>query len=430
MAKTGILDRLSYLFNPDKVKNSIIEDYTKDFLSGNNVTITAQDTASNFSATWACLRVLAETFSSVTIAEYKKDIKTGDREQTDDTGLYDLLHNKPNAFMTPFSFNESLAYSLNLGGNVICLKSKNYLGGVVSLTPLSYDRVRIEFDKAANDLIYIVDGNTRYTRQDIWHVLGPTIDGLVGMSVLESARTAINLGQQYQNFGLNFFKNGIAPSGVFEHPSHLSDEDFDRFKARLKKQYSASNSGAPLILEDGLKFNNLTMRLVDAEFLSSRKFQLEEICRFFRVPLHMVQDLDRATFTNIEHMSLEFVMYSMLPWFKRFEDAINCQLLTDADRKAGYHFEYKINSLIRGDLKSRYEAYYVGRNAGFLSVNDIRKLENLPSIPNGDIYLQPVNYMEAGKEPVVEEKPIANPEQEDSVKKELDSIFTEKEKSK
>lgn len=430
MNKISIFDRLNFLFNPNKVKNSLIEDYNKEFLTGNNVTITSEDTAQNISAVWACLRVIAEAFASVPIFEYKKDKKSGDREATDDIGIYDMLHNKPNNMMSPFSFYESLSYNVNLGGNAVCLKQKNYLGGVVSLIPIDHGRVRIEFDKDRNELTYKIDGKNTYTRNDILHIPGPSTDGMIGMSVIEAASSAIKLSLQYQNFGLNFFKNGIAPSGVFEHPSHLSDEDFDRFKLRLKKQYTQSNQGTPLILEDGLKFNNLTMKLVDAEFLSSRKFQLEEICRYCRVPLHLVQNLDRATFSNIEHMSLEFVMYTMLPWFKRFEDAINCQLLTDTDRKSGYHYEFKISSLVRGDLKSRYEAYNIGRNAGFLSVNDIRKLENLPSIPNGDIYLQPVNMVEAGKEPEPVEESKVQVEQEDSVKKELDTIFEEKNNGK
>jgi HK97 family phage portal protein len=395
----SLIDRLSFLINPKKVTNALIDDYRKDYFAGNNVTLGTPETANNFSAVWACLRVLAETFASVSIAEYKKD-KKGDREQTDDTGLFDVLHNKPNELMSPFSFNEALSYNVNLGGNAYCLKQKNYLGGVVGLVPLKWERVSISYNKDTNTLIYTVDGTKQYTRQDILHVAGPSSDGIVGMSVIEAASSAICLGQQYQKFGMNFFKNGIAPTGMFEHPSHFSDEDFDRFKTRLKKQFSTDNQGAPLILEDGLKFSPLTMKLIDAEFLSSRKFQLEEICRYCRVPLHLVQNLDRATFSNIEHMSLEFVMYTMLPWFKRFEDAINSQLLTAEDRKNGYHFEYKISSLVRGDLKSRYEAYNVGRNAGFLSVNDIRRLENLKTIPNGDIYLQPVNMVEAGKDPV------------------------------
>jgi HK97 family phage portal protein len=173
------------------------------------------------------------------------------------------------------------------------------------------------------------------------------------------------------------------------------------------------NAGVPMLLEDGMKFNQLTMRLADAELLASKKFQTEEICRIFRVPPHLVQNLDRSTNNNIEHQSLEFAMYTMLPKFKRWEGCINSQLLTKAQRDAGYYFEYNMAALTRGDQKSMADAFAVGRQWGWLSVNDIRKLLNMNRIENGDIYLQPMNMIEAGKQAV-----------EDQGKKILDEITT------
>jgi len=166
------------------------------------------------------------------------------------------------------------------------------------------------------------------------------------------------------------------------------------------------NSGKAMILEDGLKFNPLGIKLADAELLSSKKFQVEDICRVYRVPLHLVQSLDHATNNNIEQQSLEFVIYTMLPHVRRHEDAIKCQLLTKAQRDAGYYFEYNLSSLLRGDTKSTYEAFAQARQGGWLSVNDIRRLLNMNSIgPSGDIYLQPLNMADAAKvsEPVAAE---------------------------
>ena len=158
-----------------------------------------------------------------------------------------------------------------------------------------------------------------------------------------------------------------------------------------------------MLFEDNVQLKELTIKPADAQLIEMKRFSVEDVARWFRVPLHLLQDLSRSTNNNIEHQSLEFIMYTMLPWFKRDEAAMRQQLLTQKERQAGYYVEYKIDALLRGDAKSRAEAYAVGRQWGWLSVNDIRRLENMPPIPNGDIYLQPVNMVEAGKEPVADD---------------------------
>jgi HK97 family phage portal protein len=203
----------------------------------------------------------------------------------------------------------------------------------------------------------------------------------------------------YEQFGVNFYRNSANPSGAFEHPGELGEEAYKRLKKDLKENYTGlKNTGNPLLLEGGMKWAQMTINPIDAQLIESKNFQIEDICRIYRVPQHLVQKLDRSTFSNIEHQSLEFVMYTMLPIFKRYEDNINMQLLTPDERKQGYYIEAKIDGLLRGDTKTRAEAYAIGRQWGYLSVNDIRKLENLPPIDNGNIYLQPSNMMEAGKE--------------------------------
>lgn len=400
-------ERLGLLFSESKINNLIesgVEKHIKDFNSGANI-IFSNDSQLAFSAVFACFRVLAETFASTSVQEFKKR-PDGDREQTDDTGNYQVLHNKANNLMSAYNWAESSMYQLNSGGYSVSIRQKNYLGELVGLFPLDWKRVKIQFEKCTNELEYIIDNDSskKLKREDVFHVIGPSVDGITGMSILEIASSASTLGLSYEKFGNSFFKNGAIPSGVFEHPSALNPESFKRFKEDLKKNYTGMmNAGAPMILEDGLKFNQLTMKLVDAEFLSSRKFQVEELCRYCRVPLHLVQSLDRATNNNIEHLSLEFVMYSMLPHFKRYESCINNQLLTPKQVRDGYYYEYNINSLIRGDMKSRYDSYSAGRQWGFLSVNDIRRLENMPRVENGNIYMQPLNMIEAGKQQVDKE---------------------------
>ena len=384
--------------------------------------ISCSEDAVKFSAVFACLRVLSETFASVSVSEYKK-LSNGDREQTDNTGLYQVLHDKPNNFMSPYNFQEASMYQLNAGGNAVSIRQKNYAGGIAGLMPIECNRIKIQPTENKSSIEYIIDNKDVYARDDVFHVPGPSMNGILGMSVLEYAAAAINVGQAYEKFSQNYYKNGIMPSGVFEHPTHIKDERREEFKKAIKEEYTGFQKlGSPLFLEDGLKYTPTTIKLADAEFIASKKFQIEDICRFFRVPLHLVQSLDRATFNNIEQLSLEFVMYTMLPHFKRFEGCINNQLLSTQQRKQGFYFEYNITSLVRGDLKSRYEAYGAGRQWGFLSVNDIRRLENMPKIPNGDIYMQPVNMIEAGKEPI-DNNVIQNTPISDEIKDEIKKIL-------
>ena len=418
MAKLGFFKRLGLALNQTK-----FEKYLADFMAGEDVfAISCSEDAVKFSAVFACLRVLSETFASVSVSEYKK-LSNGDREQTDNTGLYQVLHDKPNNFMSPYNFQEASMYQLNAGGNAVSIRQKNYAGGIAGLMPIECNRIKIQPTENKSSIEYIIDNKDVYARDDVFHVPGPSMNGILGMSVLEYAAAAINVGQAYEKFSQNYYKNGIMPSGVFEHPTHIKEERREEFKKAIKEEYTGFQKlGSPLFLEDGLKYTPTTIKLADAEFIASKKFQIEDICRFFRVPLHLVQSLDRATFNNIEQLSLEFVMYTMLPHFKRFEGCINNQLLSTQQRKQGFYFEYNITSLVRGDLKSRYEAYGAGRQWGFLSVNDIRRLENMPKIPNGDIYMQPVNMIEAGKEPI-DNNVIQNTPISDEIKDEIKKIL-------
>jgi len=272
---------------------------------------------------------------------------------------------------------------------------------LVGLYPYSWSMTNISRDFETDKLIYKIRSGTKektLDRSRVFHVPGLSFDGIVGLSPISYANSAIRLGLSYEQFGVNFYKNGANASGVFSFPNSLSDPAFQRLKEDLTKNYTGlANTGKPILLEEGGDFKQLTIKPADAQLIESKKFQIEDIARIYRVPLHLIQNLDRATNNNIEHQSLEFVMYTMLPWFKRWEENINMQLLTPLERRAGFYIEFKIDALLRGDAKSRAEAYAAGRQWGWLSVNDIRKLENMSPIENGNIYLQPLNMGEAGK---------------------------------
>lgn len=397
-------DRVKLFMTPQNALFEVLQKYSEDFLSGedvstdNNLRIDT-NTAMSFSAVFACNRVLSETLASCPLLLYEKDDK-GNRHQVTDTAEYGLLHYAPNAEMTPVQFKEFGMTNINLGGNFIAQKVFNMHGELLELRPISWDRVRIDIDKATGRLLYFIDGKQEpKTRDEILHIPGLTLDGYIGITPLSYAALTIDIGLSQDKFERNFYHNRASTSGIFQYPNELGDEAFQRLKKDIKKNYTGlSNAGVPMILEGGGQFKEITMKLTDAQFLESKRFRIEDVCRIFRIPLHLVQDLTRSTNNNIEHQSLEFIVYTMLPWFKRWEENLNLQLLSKESRRKNRYFEFNISGLLRGDIKSRYEAYAQGRQWGWLSVNDIRRLENMNPIPNGDIYLEPLNMGEAGKE--------------------------------
>jgi HK97 family phage portal protein len=395
MIKLALKNRIKVLMSGS------IDEYVRDFLSGNDFKTDesiSTERAMKYSAVSSCVRVRAETFASVPINIYKKN-KDG-RDVVTDLPLYDILHYAPNDEMAPFGFKETLMTNFDVGGNIVCEKLINKSGELVGLYPYNHTAVKIERDKNTKKLVYKIQNEDQekiLKRENVLHVPNLSFDGIMGLSPISYAAQTILLGLSYESYGVNFYKNAAMPSGAFRHPNKLSELALNRLKKDLRENYTGlRNTGTPLMLEEGMDWTQITINPIDAQLLENKYFQIEDICRIYRVPQHLVNKLDRSTFNNIEHLSLEFVMYTMLPIFKRFEDNMNMQLLSMEKRKTGIYVEAKIDGLLRGDAKSRAEAYSIGRLGGWLSVNDIRRFENMPSIPNGNIYLQPMNYIEAG----------------------------------
>ena len=385
--------------------STYFEKYVQDWYAGNDIPDSlnglTEDVALSYSVFFACNRVLAETFASVAINEYKK-LKDGDREVTNDTGLYPILHFAPNDETSRFNFQECMMYQINLGGNFVAerLMDGRRIAGFAQIPWQNYDIIRDREDYKLKYRIRNAAEQIVLNRDQVLHVPGPSTDGLVGMSLLSYAAAVIRLGSTYDKFGQKFYDNGATPTGLFQHEHFLKDEAYNRLKKDIGAKYTGlMNAGRPMLLEDGLTYKSLTINPIDAELLNSRKFQVEDICRFFRVQPHLVQHLEKASFSNIEMQSLEFVMYTMLPHFKRVEDNINSQLLTPRQRADGYYLEYNMASLLRGDQKSMSEAFAKGIQWGWFSVNDVRRMLNLNSIENGDTHLQPLNMVPVGTEP-------------------------------
>lgn len=400
-------DRLKFLFNAES-----ISEYVKKFFAGDDLPESEmaidEDVALKYSAVFACCRILAETFASTPLHEYKK-IDNDNREKTNDTGLYDVLHNVSNSEMSAYNFHELAMYQLCLWGNFLAKKVQNRVGEIIQLYPYNWEKVTPDRDEKEK-LYYKIKKNdgieeVKKYRKDVFHVVGNSLNGVVGMSPITYTAKAIQLGLTYEIYGINFYKKGAFPSGNFKHPQFLKPEAYERLKKDIKTNYtSLQNAGTPMLLEDGLEYQPLSINPVDAQLIESKKFQIEDVARIYRVPLHLLQNLDKATNNNIEHQSLEFVMYTMLPHYKRYESTINSQLLNKNQRNDGYYYEFNVGGLLRGDQKSMAEAFATGRQWGWLSVNDIRRMLNLNPIDNGDIYLQPLNMIEAGSKQFEDQK--------------------------
>jgi HK97 family phage portal protein len=368
------------------------------------------ETAMRLTAVYSAVRILAETVATLPLIVYRR-IENDGKERATDYFLYRLLHDQPNEEQTSVEFREMLQGHLALRGNAYAQIDRK-MGKPARLVPLHPDRVEVTRAKDG-DLVYRVnpDSGSPYTlsrRQGgIMHVRGLSSDGAKGINPIELFRETIGLGLAYEEYSGRLFGNGANINGVLETPQAMSDEALSRFRTLWQKNYSGiGNAGKTAILEQGMKWQAIGIAPKDAEFIVSRRFQVTEIARIFRVPPHMLADLERATFSNIEHQSLEFIRDTIRPWLVRWEQALTRDLIPPEDRDE-YFVEFLIDGLMRGDLKSRYDSYAIGRNNGWLSANDIRRLENMNPLPpeQGDVYLIPLNMIPAGTaspEPVVE----------------------------
>ena len=354
--------------------------------------------ALQMSAVYACVRILAESIASLPLHFYKYN-DAGGKEKAVDHPLYWLLHDEPNPEMSSFSFRETLMTHLLLWGNAYAQIVRNGRGEVIALYPLMPDRITV--DRDARGRIYYEyarsdsDANTLGKKssvilspEDVFHIPGLGFDGLVGYSPIAMAKQAIGMGLACDEFGAAFFQNGAQPGGVLEHPNVLKDPK--RVRESWNAIYQGSrNAHRIAVLEEGMTYKPISISPEQAQFLETRKFQIDEIARIFRVPPHMIGDLEKSSFSNIEQQSLEFVKYTLAPWISRWEQAIQRSLLLMSERTR-YFARFNVEGLLRGDYQSRMNGYAVARQNGWMSANDIRELESLDLIPaeqGGDLYL-------------------------------------------
>ena len=362
--------------------------------AGKNVT---ERSAMQMTAVYSCVRILAEAVAGLPLHLYRYKEDNGKEKAIDHT-LYHLLHDEPNPEMSSFVFRETLMTHLLLWGNAYAQIIRNGKGEVIALYPLIPSRMTVNRDE--NGQLYYEyfsvsdDINSNSSRtvvlmpRDVLHIPGLGFDGLVGYSPIAMAKNAIGMAIACEEYGAKFFANGAAPSGVLEHPGTIKDPK--KVREAWQSQFGgSSNAGRVAVLEEGMKYTPISISPEQAQFLETRKFQINEIARIFRIPPHMVGDLEKSSFSNIEQQSLEFVKYTLDPWVIRWEQSIMRALLSN-DEKKEYFIKFNLEGLLRGDYESRMKGYSIGRQNGWMSANDIRELENLDRISRedgGDLYL-------------------------------------------
>lgn len=362
--------------------------------SGKAVT---ERTAMQMTAVYSCVRILAEAVAGLPLNLFHY-LPDGGKEKSFDHPLYRLLHDEPNPEMSSFVFRETLMTHLLLWGNAYAQIIRNGKGEVVALYPLMPNRMTVDreengqlyysYNRSSDEAPTMNDSTVILKPSDVLHIPGLGFDGLVGYSPIAMAKNAIGMAIACEEYGAKFFANGAAPGGVLEHPGTIKDPQ--RVREAWQSQFGGSgNSNKIAVLEEGMKYTPIGISPEQAQFLETRKFQINEIARIFRVPPHMVGDLEKSSFSNIEQQSLEFVKYTLDPWVIRWEQSIMRSLLS-LEEKTQYFVKFNLEGLLRGDYQSRMTGYATARQNGWMSANDIRELENLDRIPTedgGDLYL-------------------------------------------
>lgn len=402
--------------------------------SGKSVT---ERTAMQMTAVYSCVRILAEAVAGLPLHLYRYN-KDGGKERAVNHPLYLLLHDEPNPEMTSFVFRETLMTHLLLWGNAYAQIIRNGKNEVIGLYPLMPNKMTVDRDangqiyysyQRSNDEANTMSGSIVTLKQeDVLHIAGLGFDGLVGYSPIAMAKNAIGMAIACEEYGAKFFANGATPGGILEHPGTIKDPQ--RVRDSWNSAFGgSSNANKVAVLEEGMKYTPISISPEQAQFLETRKFQINEIARIFRVPPHMVGDLEKSSFSNIEQQSLEFVKYTLEPWVVRWEQSMMRSLLSPQE-KSTYFIKFNLEGLLRGDYQSRMNGYAIGRQNGWMSANDIRELENLDRISadeGGDLYLVNGNMLplkhagafanqELGKDDAQDEQEVLDLEQRKHIK--------------
>lgn len=356
------------------------------------------ETAMRVSAVFACVRIIAQSVAVLPFTLYT--VSGAGRIKAVDHPLFNVLTKRPNSWQTAYEFFLMQQAHLCLRGNAYARIVIAPTGNVEALLPLHPDRVRV---------YRLLNGRLRYEvrdplsnttesvlQEEMLHVRGLTLDGLVGMSPIAVARETIGGALGTQDHANRLFANGARPGGILTVPGKLSDAAAKRVKEDWQQKFTGPNAHRIAVFEDGMAWQPMSMTPEDAQFLQTRQFQVLDIARIFGVPPHKLGELSRSTHSNIEHQGMEFVTDTLMPWLVAWEQAVGRDLMTAPEQDV-YHAEFQVDALLRGDTASRYAAYAVGRQWGWLNADEIRKREGMDPIGGlaGDAYLRPLNMVDA-----------------------------------
>ena len=379
-----LLERITNVFIPNKTQKrdlSITNLYP-------NANVMDTERALTLTAVWCAIRLLSESVSSLPISVFTRK-PNGDKIEDTKNPIYNLVKFKPNSYQNKITFFEFIMLSICTDGNAYARIIRNNAGRPVELICLDPDNVEVVIKDY--ELFYQVNENGVYDASDILHFKTITDDGINGISPIDQCSKALNWSSSLEEFGSTFFSNGAKPSSILQTDRALSDTALQRLKTSFNNNYGKlRNSNSTIVLEEGLTFKPISISPEQAQFLSSRQFSIEEVARIFNVPPHLLKDLSKSSFNNIEMQSQEFVTYTLMPYITRIEQEMNLKLFRT--NELGKTFvEFNVNGLLRGDVKSRTESYKTAITNGYMSINEVRRKENLNGIKGGDKYFMQMN---------------------------------------
>jgi len=342
-------------------------------------------TAMACAAVSAAVGLLSESAGQLPLNIYRRLTPRG-KDKAREHPVWSVLHDSPNAWQNPFEYREQKTLHLALWGNAYSIKVRSPRGELMELLPIHPSRVEVKQDERWR-VTYKIKGPddtiATFPRDRVFHIRDRSINGYEGRPRILDGRDTIGLALSAERWGGQLFGNSARPAGLLSTDENLTDDQIDRLISTWKQAHGGSNALGTAVLDGGMKWSPLVMNNTDAQFLETRKFQIAEVARLYRVPPHMLGDLEKATFSNVEHMGIQFVKFTLLPWLKRWESAINDQLL---DNDPELFAEFNVNAFERGDLASRTVHYSAGIRDGYYSPNDVLEKENENPVDGGDEY--------------------------------------------
>ena len=382
----GVIDKIKNVFNPSKDEVRHEQRSLNLIPAYGSAVAVGSDNALTFTAVWAAIRLLSESVSSLPLNVFTNS--NGDKIVAENNPVYPLLKIRPNNYQSKITFLEKVMMDLLTKGNSYVRIERNRGAIPTALLPLNADDVNIKF---IDGVLFYETGSNIYDASDILHFKTITKDGIIGLSPIDQCKNSIGWGMAVEEFGNTFFKNGAKLSGVLQTDRALSETAIGRLKNSFNNVYAQlTGANSTVVLEEGLTFKPISISAEQAQFLASRTFSIEEVARIFNIPPHMLKDLSKSSFNNIEMQSQEFVTYTLMPYLTRIEQEMNLKLFRT--NEIGKTFvQFNVNGLLRGNTKDRSEFYRTMLNIGAMSINEIRNKENMNKIADGDKHFMQLN---------------------------------------